>query len=613
MATYEEIYGKRVKEFDSDPTLDSSYEGQVWYDKSSGVNKSLVQIKAFSSGGNLSTGRRASGAMGTQNAGAIAGGQAAPAYVNNTEEYSGFTWASGGNINTARAFVNNGTVGTQTAGLIFGGESNPPNSDLANTEEYDGSSWSEQNDLNTARRDLGGCGIQTAALAFGGTSSPAAVTELYDGSSWTTSPGTLNTGRAGSVGAGTQTAALAIGGPSTVVESWDGSSWTNGPSLNFQLDGGAGASGISTDALIFGGRKPPGTTLVASSEQWDGSTWVTTPDMSTARRELMGMGTAQSGLACGGFTPPSFSAATEEYNSNINAITSASLSSGGNLSTARNGLGGAGLQDSGLGFGGYLQPGVSNATEEYGGSSWTSGGNLGTARAEICGSGTQTAAWANGGFSPSSGTHLNTEEYDGSSWTAVNNSNSSLRSRGDAGTQTAGLMYAGSPPGSNVTEEYNGTTWTVVNSMVGTAGYKKGWGTQTAATSAGNSSDGGPAGTSVTGIQSEDYDGTSWTANSSLNLDGRVKMTAGQTGSLGAATGGRSEPSGTVRSVVEEWDGTSWKSAATLSTARFNGTNGIGTKAAGLFAGGSTPSKSNATEEYTGETEVVTASTLTTS
>ena len=47
MATYEEIYGKRVKEFDSDPTLDSSYEGQVWYDKSSGVLKSVVAFDSF--------------------------------------------------------------------------------------------------------------------------------------------------------------------------------------------------------------------------------------------------------------------------------------------------------------------------------------------------------------------------------------------------------------------------------------------------------------------------------------------------------------------------------------------------------------------------------------
>ena len=205
MAEYESIHGTRVKYLTSDPTLDSSVEGQVWYNSTSGVNKALVQIKAWSSSGNLSTARRGSGAMGTQTAGAIAGGQAAPAYVNSTEEYSGFSWSSGGNLNTTRAFLNNGTVGTQTAGLVFGGEGPP---DLANTEEYNGTSWSEQNDLNTARRDLGGCGIQTAALAFGGTSSPTAVTELYDGSSWTTSPGTLNTGRASSVGAGTQTAAL---------------------------------------------------------------------------------------------------------------------------------------------------------------------------------------------------------------------------------------------------------------------------------------------------------------------------------------------------------------------------------------------------------------------
>ena len=41
MADYTDIYGKRVKDFDSDPTLTSSYEGQVWYDKSTGVLKSV--------------------------------------------------------------------------------------------------------------------------------------------------------------------------------------------------------------------------------------------------------------------------------------------------------------------------------------------------------------------------------------------------------------------------------------------------------------------------------------------------------------------------------------------------------------------------------------------
>jgi hypothetical protein len=62
---------------------------------------------------------------------------------------------------------------------------------------------------------MGGAGIQTAAIAFGGAPPPAGTgaTELYDGTSWTTSPATLVTSRSLAVGdAGTQTAALGFGG-----------------------------------------------------------------------------------------------------------------------------------------------------------------------------------------------------------------------------------------------------------------------------------------------------------------------------------------------------------------------------------------------------------------
>jgi hypothetical protein len=60
------------------------------------------------------------------------------------------------------------------------------------TEEYDGNSWTNNpTGLNTARRVLGGCGTQTAALAFGGDTPPGltGATEEYDGSTWTSSPG----------------------------------------------------------------------------------------------------------------------------------------------------------------------------------------------------------------------------------------------------------------------------------------------------------------------------------------------------------------------------------------------------------------------------------------
>jgi hypothetical protein len=51
-------------------------------------------------------------------------------------------------------------------------------------------------------------------------------------------------------------------------------------------------------------------------------------------------------------------AATEEYDGTSWTTSPASLS------TARQGLGGAGTQPAALGFGGYV-PGVTNATEEY--------------------------------------------------------------------------------------------------------------------------------------------------------------------------------------------------------------------------------------------------------
>jgi hypothetical protein len=48
------------------------------------------------------------------------------------------------------------------------------------------------------------------ALAFGGGPGPTAATEEYDGSTWTTSPGSLNTARQSLAGCGTQTAALSF-------------------------------------------------------------------------------------------------------------------------------------------------------------------------------------------------------------------------------------------------------------------------------------------------------------------------------------------------------------------------------------------------------------------
>ena len=110
------------------------------------------------------------------------------------------TWASGGNLNTARYYLGSANAGTQTEALAFGGTT-PPYS--AVTEEYNGSTWTNSTNLSTARYALAGAGIQTAALAFGGTTTtPTSATEEYNGSSWT-SGGSMGTGRGDLGGCGT--------------------------------------------------------------------------------------------------------------------------------------------------------------------------------------------------------------------------------------------------------------------------------------------------------------------------------------------------------------------------------------------------------------------------
>ena len=69
---------------------------------------------------------------------------------------AGGSWASAPSINSGRNAVGGSRGGSQTATMIFGGES--ATAQTALTEEFDGSSWSEEADLATARRAGGGFG-----------------------------------------------------------------------------------------------------------------------------------------------------------------------------------------------------------------------------------------------------------------------------------------------------------------------------------------------------------------------------------------------------------------------------------------------------------------------
>ena len=73
------------------------------------------------------------------------------------------TWASGGDVNTAR-YAGQGS-GTQTAGLATGGFLGPGSASALN-ESYNGTAFTEVSDLNTARGQSFQAGSSTACITM---------------------------------------------------------------------------------------------------------------------------------------------------------------------------------------------------------------------------------------------------------------------------------------------------------------------------------------------------------------------------------------------------------------------------------------------------------------
>ena len=260
----------------------------------------------------MATTRSEVGGTGSSTAGLVFGGTTPP-YTNVTEEFTaassfskinlgqvyynsgsnafkvtaqpaaGGSWATGGAMGTARAYM--GGAGSQTAGLVYGGQTP---SETGNTEEYNGTAWSEQNNLNLARSYQAGGGTQTAAISSGGFVAPndKTETEIYNGTSWT-EVADINTGRSlYCAQAGSSTANLIFGGydetaPNikTITESWNGSAWTEVADLNTARYNGGG-TGTQTSAIIAGGATPSNT---GATELWNGSAWTEVSDLNTAR------------------------------------------------------------------------------------------------------------------------------------------------------------------------------------------------------------------------------------------------------------------------------------------------------------------------------------------
>ena len=321
-----------VEEWTNGPaTFGQLVEGQLYFNSTSDafkITEKNIPGATWASGGDLNSARGfLSTGIGTQTAAAVSVGYSSPptTYYANTEEYDGSSWSESGDLPSGRYQGMAG--GTQTAGIYAGGYSGswPAH---AETFYYNGTSWSDQSaDLNTARDGLKGTGLQTAAIAAGGISGPGSPAddevELWDGSSWTETT-ELNTARYSTNMSGTSTDALMAPGASSpgnqfVVETWDGTSWTevSDPNTNrinvMNINAPAGAS---AGTLIFGGQAQPPGSNVAVTEIWNGSSWTEIGDLSTARRSGSGFGSTGVALATGGITS-TYVATTEEFTAGL--------------------------------------------------------------------------------------------------------------------------------------------------------------------------------------------------------------------------------------------------------------------------------------------------------
>jgi len=467
--------------------------------------------------------------------------------------------------------------------------------------------WSSASPMSTARARAGGTtssdSTQSAGLAFGGQDPGGVVnlTEEYNGAGWSTG-GALGTARRWHYGAGSQTAALCAGGvaaagatPVTAnSEEYNGSSWTEGENMGTgRYNGGSG--GTQTAAFAVGGSPAPSYTN--ATEEYDGTDWTAGNNMLVSKGYYGGGGTLTAGIIMG-----IGASSTDSYH-----YDGTNWTAGGTMNRGASQGSYAGLQTDGISFGGTPP---TTATEHYNGTTWTNYPAMGTARYALAGaSGTASAAMGSGGeVTPQTNV---TEEFNNTAniitaaaWSSGTNFPTTSSAVAGAGPRDAAIGIGGYPAGSPPTGksfEYDGTSWSAeatLNSNTGTLGVNAATGTQTAVINAQNGP--GPAPPYVYSAAGE-YDGSSWSNANNRPGDNYSNAMAG-TQTAGLIFGGTSSPTGTMDATFS-YDGTNWTAEEAMNTARSE-IAGSGTATAALGSAGysNPPGTVYAnTEEYGGE------------
>ena len=271
----------------------------------------------WSSSGNASETKTASGQAGLKNAAIIWGGNTNVGKTT-VETFDGSTWTTGTALPSQRGADPDGSAnGSPTAVLSVGGYAYPGGR-IANTDAYNGSSWTAGTAYPEVNNSHGGVGTTTSCLIVGGdnNSTTTAACNTYNGSSWTAA-GSLNTAISSGGCAGESTSAALnfggyINGSAANAESYNGSTWSVIASLTSIRYSNAGC-GTQNAALSIGGYSTTTNTNISSTLHWNGTAWSAGGNLITARAGAAAAGTSASAMATCGDASAGYIQSTETY------------------------------------------------------------------------------------------------------------------------------------------------------------------------------------------------------------------------------------------------------------------------------------------------------------
>ena len=279
----------------------------------------------------------------------------------------------------------------------------------------------------------------------------------------------------------------------------------------------------------------------ASSLMATGS-WSTGGNIPANKMGYAGGGSMTAAIVFGGNDTFSDDNSTYEYDG-------AAWTAGGNMSEGIGYGGGGGSQTSAIAMGGYDSGGSVNTSEEYDGSSWTAGGNMNIEKynmgASVIGQANTDASVIGGRDGPSNAESAKQENYNGTAWTEIGDLPAASYAGQATGTTTAAIYFAGTGY-TKTGATWNGSTWTTNSATLNTD--------RTDGALSGSSTDALIYGGYPPGVNTEYYNGSSWTevgdlANPAPGKQGRTTQTTDASTAL--AYGGYPGPTGSTR--TEEW------------------------------------------------------------